>query len=41
MNTPSFISFSTTEDPENIVEEMKKIFDVMYVVGIQRVKLAP
>lgn len=41
MNTPSFISLSTAEDPENIVEEMKKIFDVMYVVGIERVRLAP
>ncbi|WMV28524.1 hypothetical protein MTR67_021909 [Solanum verrucosum] len=31
MNPPSFTGSSTTEDPENFIEELKKIFDVMHV----------
>ncbi|KAH0637918.1 hypothetical protein KY289_037833 [Solanum tuberosum] len=31
MNPPSFMGSSTTEDPENFIEELKKIFDVMHV----------
>ncbi|XP_015164177.1 uncharacterized protein [Solanum tuberosum] len=40
MNPPSFIGSSTTEDPENFIEELKKVFDVMHVVNIERVELA-
>ena len=39
MNPPSFTSLSTTEDPENFVEDLKKVFDVMHVVGIERVEM--
>ena len=39
MNPPSFTGSSTTEDLENFVEELKKVFHVMYVVGVQRVEL--
>ncbi|KAH0784113.1 hypothetical protein KY290_003711 [Solanum tuberosum] len=40
MNPPSFMGSSTTEDPENFIEELKKIFDVMHVADIERVELA-
>ena len=32
MNPPSFTRSSTTEDPENFVDDLKKMFDVMHVV---------
>ena len=31
---------STTGDPENFIEELKKVFEVMHVVDIERAKLA-
>ncbi|WMV18322.1 hypothetical protein MTR67_011707 [Solanum verrucosum] len=40
MNPPSFTGSSTTEDLENFIEELKKVFEVMYVVDTERVKLA-
>ena len=40
MNPPSFTGSSTNEDPENFVEELKKVFDVMLVVDAERVELA-
>ncbi|KAH0711565.1 hypothetical protein KY289_007524 [Solanum tuberosum] len=40
MNPPSFRGSSTTEDPEDFIEELKKIFDVMHVAYIERVELA-
>ncbi|XP_049354785.1 uncharacterized protein LOC125819393 [Solanum verrucosum] len=40
MNPSSFMGSSTTEDPENFIEESKKIFDVMHVVDTERVELA-
>nr|AAT39297.2 Gag-pol protein, putative [Solanum demissum] len=40
MNPLSFIGSSTTEDPENFIEELKKIFEVMHVVDTERVELA-
>ena len=40
MNPPSFMGSSTTEDPKNIVEELKKGFDVIHVVDDERFKLA-
>ena len=40
MNPPSFMGSSTTEDPKNLVEELKKGFDVIHVVDDERFKLA-
>ena len=40
INPPSFSSSRTIEDPENIVEELKKVFEAMHVVDIERVELA-
>ena len=40
MNPPSFMGSSTTEDPEDFIEELKKIFDVMHVADTERVELA-
>ena len=39
MNPPSFIGSSTTMDPKNIVEELKKVLEVMHVVNDERVEL--
>ena len=39
MNPPSFTGSSTTEDRENFVEEMFKVFEVIHVVNIERVEL--
>ncbi|XP_015060394.1 uncharacterized protein LOC107006335 [Solanum pennellii] len=39
MNPPSFIGSSTTEDPENLVEDLKKDFDVICIVDAERVEL--
>ena len=39
MNPPSFTSSNTTEDPKKFVKELKKVFDVMHVVGGERVEL--
>ncbi|KAH0650238.1 hypothetical protein KY284_030150 [Solanum tuberosum] len=40
MNPSSFMGSSTTEDPEDFIEELKKIFDVMHVADTERVELA-
>ena len=40
MNPPSFTGSSTSEDPENFVGELKKVFDVMHVADTERVELA-
>lgn len=40
MNSPCFMSSSITEDPKTFIEEMKKIFEVLNVNNIERVKLA-
>jgi len=40
MNPPSFTGLSTAEDPENFIEELKKVFDVMHVTDTVRVELA-
>ena len=37
MSSLSFIGLSTNEDPENFVEDLKKVFDVMNVVDVERV----
>ena len=41
MNTPNFSGSRTIEDLENFVKELKNVFDVMHVVDIERVELAP
>ncbi|WMV36783.1 hypothetical protein MTR67_030168 [Solanum verrucosum] len=40
MNPPSFMGSSTTEDLEDFIEELKKIFNVMHVADTERVELA-
>ena len=40
MNLPSFTGSSTTKDPENFVGYLKKVFDVMHVIGIDIYELA-
>ncbi|WMV32789.1 hypothetical protein MTR67_026174 [Solanum verrucosum] len=39
MNPPSFTGSSTTEDPENFIEELQKVFDFMHIVDTERVEL--
>ena len=39
INPPSFTGSSSTEDPKNIVEKSKKVFDVMYVIDVEWVEL--
>ncbi|WMV36755.1 hypothetical protein MTR67_030140 [Solanum verrucosum] len=39
MNPPSFTGSRTAVDPENFIEEMKKVFDVMHVTDTVRVEL--
>ena len=40
MNPPCFTSSSTIEDLENIVRKLKKVFNLMHVIGVKRVDLA-
>ncbi|KAK4726787.1 hypothetical protein R3W88_031704 [Solanum pinnatisectum] len=40
MNPPSFNGSSTSEDPENFVDEMKMVFDMMHIADTERVELA-
>jgi len=39
MNPPSFTGSSTTEDLEDFVEELQKVFEIMHVVDVERVEL--
>ena len=40
VDTPlSLTGLSPTEDLENFVEELKKVFEVMHVVDVERVEL--
>ena len=39
MNPPSYTGSSTTKDQENFVEDLNKVFYVMHVTGVERVKL--
>lgn len=39
MNPQCFTGSSTIDNPENFVEKLKKVFDVMHVVFVERVKL--
>ncbi|KAK4724206.1 hypothetical protein R3W88_026985 [Solanum pinnatisectum] len=40
MNPLDFTGSSVTEDPENFVEELQKMFEAMHVVDVERVELA-
>ena len=40
MNPPSFSGSSISENTENFIEELKRIFDVMHVAESERVELA-
>ncbi|WMV09553.1 hypothetical protein MTR67_002938 [Solanum verrucosum] len=40
MNPPEFLGSQVAEDPQNFIDEVKKIFGVMQVTGNDRVKLA-
>ncbi|WMV29344.1 hypothetical protein MTR67_022729 [Solanum verrucosum] len=40
MNPPEFLGSQTSEDPQNFLDEIKKIFEVMQVTGNDRVELA-
>ena len=39
MNPPSLNGSSIIDDMDNIVEQLKKVFDVMHVVDAKRVEL--
>ncbi|KAH0725455.1 hypothetical protein KY284_001320 [Solanum tuberosum] len=39
MNPPNFTGLSVTEDSENFVEELQKVFEIMHVVDAERVEL--
>ncbi|KAK4721360.1 hypothetical protein R3W88_011593 [Solanum pinnatisectum] len=39
MNSPDFTNSSVTEDPENFVEELQKVFKVMHVADVEHVEL--
>ncbi|KAH0724869.1 hypothetical protein KY284_000734 [Solanum tuberosum] len=40
MNPPSFTGSSTAEDPEQFIEKLEKVFDVMHFIDTVRVELA-
>ncbi|WMV55213.1 hypothetical protein MTR67_048598, partial [Solanum verrucosum] len=40
MNPPNFTGSSTFEDPENFVDELKKMFDALHLADTERVELA-
>ena len=40
MNPPEFLGSQTNEDPQNFMDEIKKIFEQMQVTGNYRVELA-
>ena len=39
MDPPSYNGLSTTQDPKNFVEALKKVFNVMHVIDAERVEL--
>ncbi|KAK4722051.1 hypothetical protein R3W88_012284 [Solanum pinnatisectum] len=39
MNPPSFTGSSVTEDPENFIEELKRLFDVMHIADEERANI--
>ena len=40
INSPEFLGLQTNEDPQNFLDEIKKIFKVIHVTGNDRVELA-
>ena len=40
MNTPNFTGSSTFKEPENFIEELKKVFKVMHVANTEIFELA-
>ncbi|WMV09134.1 hypothetical protein MTR67_002519 [Solanum verrucosum] len=40
INPPEFTSSSVTRDPNNFVEELQKVFEVMHVVDAEQVELS-
>uniref|UniRef100_M1AKR0 Gag-pol polyprotein n=1 Tax=Solanum tuberosum TaxID=4113 RepID=M1AKR0_SOLTU len=40
MNPPEFLGSQVGEDPQNFIDEVKKIFEVMQITGNDRVELA-
>ena len=40
MNPPEFLGSQANEDPQNFLDEIKKIFEVMQVTRNDRVELA-
>ena len=40
MNLPEFLGSQANKDPQNLLYEIKKIFEVMQVNGNDRVELA-
>ncbi|WMV42358.1 hypothetical protein MTR67_035743 [Solanum verrucosum] len=40
MNPPSFTCSSVTENLENFVEKLQKVFEIMHIVDTERVELA-
>ena len=40
MNPPEFLGSQVGKDPQNFIDEVKKIFEVMQVTGNDRVELA-
>ena len=40
MNLPEFLGSQANKDPQNLLYEIKKIFEVMQVTGNDRVELA-
>ena len=40
MNPPKLLGLQTNEDPQNFLDDIKKIYQVMQVIGNDRVKLA-
>ena len=39
MNPPRFTGSSVTKDPENFIQELKSLFDVMHIVNAYRVEM--
>lgn len=39
MNPPRFTGSSTIEDPGNLIEELKKVFEVMHISDTEHVEL--
>ncbi|WMV54480.1 hypothetical protein MTR67_047865 [Solanum verrucosum] len=40
MNSPEFTGSKLNKDQENFLDELQKVFDVMHVFDVERVKLA-